>query len=428
MQFKFPTIITSISALIPLISCLPRTNFDMAKRAAPAPLVFAHYMLIMQPKNGDYTEDIKLAKAAGIDAFAVNYGGWDVDWTQHAALLKKFYSTAEAQNFHLFISIDTTSVTDKNMIIDLANTYANSPAQFKIGGDMVLSSFQTDPPAWNWQTDVVAKIKTPVLLLPGTLSDDASALFSNNMAGAGPFTWVHPDATAAKEHSTDVALAAQRDRTKKLWMAGIAPWFFVHLNADKNWAQAQDDQIFIDRWTSLLTLKPNFIEMVTWNDWSESSYIGPATGSSSGSDVYWASADHTALRAINTVFTKAFKAGKTSVAVEAADEGVYMFYRRQPAKTAGTADSLPLPSSIGNLKDEVYVVTVLSEPAEVTLTSGDSKPVTWTAPAGLVKTGHRWTLGAQVLQAKRGAQVIADKKGAAIVAHMDKYDGNVVSY
>ncbi|KAL9000089.1 MAG: hypothetical protein Q9169_001164 [Polycauliona sp. 2 TL-2023] len=399
----------------------------MAKRASPTPLVFAHYMLIMQPENGDYTRDITLAKEAGIDAFAVNYGGWDVDWTQHEAQLKKFYTTAEQLNFHLFQSIDTTSVKDPNMIINLSNTYANSPAQLKIDGDIVLSSFQTDPSAWNWQTDVVDKINSPVLLLPGTLSDDAAALFSDEMAGAGPFTWVHPSATPQKEHSIDVALAAERDRTGKLWMAGIAPWFFVHLNADKNWAQAQDDKIFIDRWTSLLALKPNFIEIVTWNDWSESSYVGPPTAPNPNSDVYWASADHTAFRSINKVFTKAFKAGQDSVTVDAADEGMYMFYRRQPAAAKGTSDPLPLPSDVESLKDEVFVVTLLSEPAEVTLVSGDSRPISWTAPAGLAKTSHAWGFGAQVLRAERGDQVIADKKGPAIVAQMEKYDGNVVA-
>ncbi|KAI4263102.1 MAG: hypothetical protein L6R42_001740 [Xanthoria sp. 1 TBL-2021] len=424
-----PTIaIAFLLTLASSILCLPKANLAMAKRASSHPMVFAHYMLIMQPKNGDYTEDINLAKEAGIDAFAVNYGGWNVDWTQHEAQLEKFYRTAEQLDFSLFLSIDTTSVKDKDMIIKLSNTYASSSAQLKVDGSIVLSSFQTDPPAWDWKTDVLDKINGPVLLLPGTLSDDATALFSNNIPGAGPFTWIHPYATAEQEHSTDVALATQRDRTGKLWMAGIAPWFFTHLSLDKNWAQAQDDKIFVDRWSSLLTLQPDFIEIVTWNDWSESSYIGPPDSSAPGTtDAYWGSADHSAFRSISKVFIKAFKAGQDSVTVDAADEGVYMFYRRQPARSAGTSDSLPLPSDAGYLKNEIFVVSLLSAPTEVTLVSGDAAPVLWTAPAGLQKTGHPWSFGAQVLQARRGGQVVADKVGAAVVAQMDKYDGNVVA-
>ncbi|KAL8732485.1 MAG: hypothetical protein Q9166_002699 [cf. Caloplaca sp. 2 TL-2023] len=398
-----------------------------AKRASSVPLVFAHYMLIMQPKDGDYTKDINLAKAAGIDAFAVNYGGWNVDWTQHEAQLEKFYRTAEQMSFQLFLSIDTTSVKDTNIIINLSNTYLASPAQLKVDGKVMLSSFQTDPPAWNWQTDVLDKINAPVLLLPGTLSDDAAALFSNDMPGAGPFPWVHPSATAEKEHSTDVALASQRDSTGKVWMAGIAPWFFVHLSSDKNWAHAQDDKIFVDRWASLLSLKPNFIEIVTWNDWSESSYIGPPSSEAPGvTDAYWGSTEHGAFRDMSKPFIKAFKAGQDTVTVDAVDEGVYMFYRRQPALTLGSSDALPLPSDAASMKDEVFVVTLVSAPAEITFTSGDAAPISWSAPAGLQKTAYPWGLGAQSLRAKRGDQLIADKTGPEIVAQLEKYDGNVV--
>ncbi|KAL8817262.1 MAG: hypothetical protein Q9223_003867 [Gallowayella weberi] len=381
----------------------------------------------MQPKDGDYTNDISLAKATGIDAFAVNYGGWNVDWTQHDAQLQKFYRTAEKMSFQLFLSIDTTSVKDPNMIINLSNTYSNSPAQLKVDGKVMLSSFQTDPPAWNWQTDVMNKIHAPVLLLPGTLSDDAAAIFSNTTSGAGPFSWIHPSASTEHEHSTDLAMASQRDATAKKWMAGIAPWFFTHLpTGDKNWAQAQDDKIFIDRWASLLALKPDFIEIVTWNDWSESSYIGPPADGAS-SDVYWAVVDHGAFRALTKAFAGAFKDRRETVVVEEADEGVYMFYRRQPALARGTADPLPLPLDAASLKDEVFVVSMLSAPADITLTSGEAAPVVWTAPAGMQKTAHPWGYGVQALQAHRGDKVIADKRGPEIVRQLEKYDGNVVA-
>ncbi|KAL9588899.1 MAG: hypothetical protein Q9203_002301 [Teloschistes exilis] len=404
---------------------MPKRDMAMAKRATSTPLVFAHYMLVMQPKDGDYTEDINLAKEAGIEAFAVNYGGWNVDWTQQEGYLEKFYRTAETLNFHLFLSIDTTSVKDTGMIIDLSNKYSSSSAQLKVDGKVMLSSFQTDPPAWNWETDVIAKINSPVLFLPGSLSDDAVALFSDEIPGDGPFPWIHTSKTADQEHSLDVALASQRDSSGKKWMAAVAPWFFTRLSSDKNWSQAQDDSIFVDRWLSLLSLKPDFIEIVTWNDWSESSYVGPAAQVTT--DVYWADLDHSPFRALSKAFGKAFKAGGETATVDEADEGVYMFYRLQPASKLGSSDTLPLPTDASNLKDDVFVVSLLSDAAEITLKSGDAAPVTWSAPAGVQKTSHTWSLGTQSLQAKRGDKVIADKTGPAIVGQMDKYNGNVVA-
>ncbi|KAL8871834.1 MAG: hypothetical protein Q9174_002422 [Haloplaca sp. 1 TL-2023] len=239
----------------------------MSPRAPSNPLVFAHYMLIMQPSANDYTTDINLAKEVGISAFAVNYGGWNVDWALHSTHLATFYTQAAAQNFHLFLSFDLTSVTDPSMIVNITNTYASHPAQLKLpDGKILLSTFQTDPPAWNWQSDVLDKLTAPVIFIPGTLSNDASALFSDSNPGDGTFPWIHPSASSSEEYALDIALASQRSQSSsadKKWMAPLAPWFFKRLGPGMNWANAQDDSIFIDRWTSLLQLKPDFIELVT---------------------------------------------------------------------------------------------------------------------------------------------------------------------
>jgi len=35
------------------------------------------------------------------------------------------------------------------------------------------------------------------------------------------------------------------------------------------------DLLWFDRWNELLKLGPQFIEIVTWNDYGESHYVGP---------------------------------------------------------------------------------------------------------------------------------------------------------
>jgi len=97
-------------------------------------MVFAHYMLLTRPPNGDYIEDFKQAAATGIDAFAVNFGGWGIDWNQQKVYLADMYAQAAQNNFKLFISIDTTSVTDVNMVVQLVSQYAVSPAQLYFNG------------------------------------------------------------------------------------------------------------------------------------------------------------------------------------------------------------------------------------------------------------------------------------------------------
>ena len=236
--------------------------------SSTTPLVFAHYMIAYQPPNLDYTNDINKAKAAGIDAFAVNYGAVNAAWPYFENYLDIMYKTAEKLNFKLFLCMDTTSVSNAAMVVNLTNFYATSSAQAKdSSGNIFLSSFSVNPPAWNWQTDVINNIKVPVTFLPGTISEDAQHTASTNQ-GLPPFTWVHPASSTPQENATDTQFASQRSSNGKAWMAGIAPWFFKRLGADQNWLHAQDSGIWIDRWMNLLKLKPNYIEIVTW-------YISP---------------------------------------------------------------------------------------------------------------------------------------------------------
>lgn len=400
------------------------TNHPTKPRSLTPPYVFAHYMLLTRPPGGDYTNDITLARKAGVDAFAINFGGWNVNFTEQEGYLKDFYTAAETQDFKVFISIDCTSVTDSNMVVRLTNQYANSSAQFKINGKLLLSTFQTNPPAWNWQTDVLDKISSPVFFVPGTLSDNAEQVFSQT-PGDGFFPWIHPTKTAQQEADTDSAYAVQRDAKSKVWMAAVAPWFFKRFNADNNWSHAQDDAIFIDRWQHLLQLKPDLIEIVTWNDWGESSYVGPADTSGLSPASYWDTLDHAGFLKMSSIFIKAFKAGQTSVIVDPADEDVFAFYRLQPASTLGTMDTLPLPLDAQYLKDDVFVVSFLATGANITLTTGGNVYPIAGSP-GVNKTAIPWNLGDQFLTAERNEKAFVNKKGPSISKQLDRYNGNVI--
>jgi hypothetical protein len=42
----------------------------------------------------------------------------------------------------------------------------------------------------------------------------------------------------------------------------------------KNWV-FPSDLLWFQRWLEILTLGPTFVEMITWNDYGESHYVGP---------------------------------------------------------------------------------------------------------------------------------------------------------
>ncbi len=58
-------------------------------------------------------------------------------------------------------------------------------------------------------------------------------------------------------------------------MAPIAPWFATHVWGDgfsKNWIFGSET-LLPERWKQIVSLQPDFVEIITWNDYSESSYI-----------------------------------------------------------------------------------------------------------------------------------------------------------
>lgn len=59
------------------------------------------------------------------------------------------------------------------------------------------------------------------------------------------------------------------------YLPGVAPWFFTDLPAyNKAWVW-RGDSLWADRWRETTTLLPQFVEIVSWNDFGESHYIGP---------------------------------------------------------------------------------------------------------------------------------------------------------
>lgn len=448
-----------LSALTAKISCLPQPRVELSKRIqatveSTVPMVFAHYMIAMQPPGLDYSNDIALAKDAGFDAFAINIGGDASTMPYFETYTAKLYEAAHQADFKVFLCIDTANpLPNADTIANLTNTYAALPAQLKdSNGNIVLTSFQVTPPYWNWQ-DVINNIHYPVNFLPGSLAQSGETLAIQDV-GTGPFTWVHPTLSLVQEKLADATFASTRNANSKPWMAGICPWFFKRMfiaGSVDNWLHAQDSGMYIDRWYDLLKLKPNYIQVISWNDWGESHYIGPAdpTPQAQLEDPskagYYGNLDHSGFLKITKYFIKAYKEGQTSITVSASDENIFMFHRIQPVASLPSAstqapgggtypdNAWPLPANYTSIEDQIYVVAFLSEPATIYVNSGDhTNPLT--APAGMSKGSVAFSadgtnLGKQTLTASRkiAGATFEKSSNVPIVTWMSRYQGNVVA-
>lgn len=120
-------------------------------------------------------------------------------------------------------------------------------------------------------------------------------------------------------------------------------------------------------------------QIITWNDYGESHYIGPikSAGLPTGSERYVISNPHEAWRNLLPYYISTYKNG---VAPPVTEEKVVYYHKPNPSASCsdgGTAGNQrdDTPYSIKDVSlDQVSVDVLISEPAEVSVQIGDSDP------------------------------------------------------
>lgn len=194
------------------------------------------------------------------------------------------------------------------------------------------------------------------------------------------------------------------------------------------------------RWEQILSLKPDLVEIISWNgtlsffifflarkaspedhthrfctDYGESHYIGPysAHHSDDGSSQWASNMPHDAWRELYKPYIAAYKSGASAPTVE--EDKIVYWYRPTPKAVVCTGDSLPAPMGINLLSDSIFVATMLTSPATLTVYSGSNPPVSISVPAGIVTSSVNMGVGAQSFTLTRGGQVIVSGQGGLAV-------------
>lgn len=331
-----------------------------------------------QPLAGDYqladlTTEVNQAADAGIDGFTVDilsFAGrnWDITTKLMTA------AQQSKRDFVITPNLDMTSSSGKSAVSviapKLAELYKSGSAYRLADGSYVLSSFKAEaqsPVWWKSLMETMEKTYGYKISLISVFLDSGPA----NMAAYAPISyalgdWGIRDADGSIARPNRAAVA--HDLGVK-WMAGVAIQ-----DARPNqgvYAEANNTENFRTNWSRAISDSADLVQLVTWNDYSESTSIAPSV------------AHGTTFLNISHFYSTKFKS-KTNP--EIANDSVYLTHRIQRANSVPFGQPRVMKPTLGGAKtaprDTIEVLTMLTVAADIKVMVG-TKAYTYQAPAGV---------------------------------------------
>ena len=99
------------------------------------------------------------------------------------------------------------------------------------------------------------------------------------------------------------------------------------------------------------------VEIITWNDYGESHYIGPIKGSQPNSQEWVDGFDHTAWLDLTKYFTKAYKGNGT---IEVDQDKIYVWARPHSKNATATSDSVGKPENADIVSQTYFIVLYIT--------------------------------------------------------------------
>ena len=382
---------------------------------------------------------MQAAKNAKIDAFALNIGtdSWSGDQIGFA------FNSAGNNSMNAFISFDFNwyHIDQTDAIGAMLKQYASHPAYLKISGKPVVSSFQGDGLKLDDVASAAGFARTDLFFMPYF---QPGALGSVD-AGFNWMAWPNNGNNKAPDASGNKTVAqGDSEYFKALqgrpYMAPVSPWFSTHygleVNYSKNWV-FPGDSLWYDRWSDILVMdpQPQFLEIITWNDYGEGSYVAPLSSPhyDDGGSKWVNDMPHDGFLEMAKPYIAAFKAGSKTISVET-DQIIYWY--RPHLKSASCSDTdtcekpwpgpspnpnyfVGKPNGAETMEDDVFVVALLTADATVQVNSGSSAspplsgkagPNFWRVAMGVGKQSFSVTRpdGGTVLSGTSPKDIIAD--------------------
>jgi Glycosyl hydrolase family 99 len=240
------------------------------------------------PAVGRYSSDqvsvmrkqVQQAQAAGIDGFIVSWKSTDTLNSRLASLRGvaanagfKLAITYEAQDFNRN-PLPAAQVRDD--LLAFADKYANDPV-FRVLGDRPVVAISG---TWHYSIDELRSITEPVADRLTVLATEKNTRDYERVSSAVDgelYYWSSADPETTPHYQDKLQEMANAVRAHcGLWVAPVTPGFDARKVGGARTVDRRNGATLRRSWEAAVTTVPDMIGVISWNEWSENTYIEPS--------------------------------------------------------------------------------------------------------------------------------------------------------
>jgi len=307
--------------------------------------------------------EVATAIARGITGFTFDVMSVD-QATNASSQLHLMLAAAQAvdSRFKIVVMPDITALkTDANAVVQIIQSVAKSPAAYKLAdGRLVVSAFDANlnSPAW-WQ-NVLNRLKAAginVAFVPTFLGWTHYAdLFHSISYGYADWGTAEPQASSLFEDDASIV----HETFNKIFMMPVDSQQYRPKNG--SFWEAGNSASFRKGWLTAIQGQADWVQLVTWNDYSESGEASPYTDNTLNGSI------GTGYYNINGYYATWFLTGHAPTITH---DVLYYFYRREP-----TNASHPRQSQVDHVagsaaaENNIELLAFLTAPADLKIAVG----------------------------------------------------------
>ncbi len=306
--------------------------------------------------------EVRTAIARGITGFTFDTMSAS-EATDSSGPLQTLLAAAQAvdSRFKIVVMPDMTALgSDSAAVIQIITAVAGNPAAYRLSdGRLVVSAFDANLNSAAWWQSVLEKLSAQginVAFVPTFLGWSSSASsFASLSYGFGDWgTATGPAASAMQSYPETV-----HSTYGKIFMMPVGPQQFRP--KDFVFEEAGNSMAFRNAWSSAIQGDSDWIQLVTWSDFSESSEVEPYTDATLSRDI------GTGYYNLNGYYAAWFLTQQQPTITH---DVLYYFYRREPTNAAGPAQSTLDTTNGTPAENHIELVAFLTAPGELKITIG----------------------------------------------------------